>query len=139
MNIPSIRTLLPLSAPRPQFGASKVVPEITDATFEQEVLNSPIPVLLKFGAPWCGPCNMLDPELDKIATDPKYQGKLKVVKINIDNNQVQALNYRVSSIPVTILFTKKNATDAQNSVAVNQLGYVKKDKLAKLIDPKIGV
>ncbi|MFH1840688.1 MAG: thioredoxin [Candidatus Shapirobacteria bacterium] len=71
---------------------------MTDADF----LNSDIPVLVDFYADWCGPCQMAGPVLEKIAAD--YKGKIKLVKINVDENQALAQKYGVASIPTVILF-----------------------------------
>ncbi len=80
--------------------------EITDAQFSQEVLNSDIPVLVDFWAPWCGPCRMVAPILEEISQE--YAGKLKVVKVNVDESPIVASSYGIMSIPTMILFRGGN-------------------------------
>jgi len=76
--------------------------EVTEATFEQEVLTSETPVLVDFWAEWCGPCHAIAPVLEKIAEERKDE--LKLVKVNIDNEQALSVRYGVMSIPTIILF-----------------------------------
>jgi thioredoxin len=76
--------------------------EVTEATFEQEVLKSETPVLVDFWAEWCGPCHAVSPVLEKIAEE--RGDDLKLVKVNIDNEQVLSMRYGVMSIPTMILF-----------------------------------
>ncbi len=76
--------------------------DVTEATFEQEVLKSETPVLVDFWAEWCGPCHAVSPVLEKIVEE--RQGELKLVKVNIDSEQVLSLRYGVMSIPTMILF-----------------------------------
>jgi len=78
------------------------VGEVTDANFEQEVLKAQIPVLVDFWAPWCGPCRAIAPVIDEIAND--YNGKLKVLKLNTDENPKTAQSYRISGIPSLMIF-----------------------------------
>jgi thioredoxin 1 len=76
--------------------------QISDANFESEVLKSPVPVLIDFWAPWCGPCRAIAPIVDQLADE--YAGKLKIVKMNVDDNPRTPANYGVRGIPNLILF-----------------------------------
>jgi thioredoxin 1 len=96
----------------------------TDAGFDQEVLKSDLPVLVDFWAPWCGPCLMVAPALEEIAQANK--GKLKVVKINVDENAKTPMTYGVMAIPTLILF--KGGELKEKSV-----GVLSKSKLAELV------
>lgn len=80
------------------------VTEISEQVFAEQVLQSTVPVLVDFFAPWCGPCRALTPTLEELAKDPNVINKVKVVKINIDNNENIAQQYHIRSIPTLILF-----------------------------------
>lgn len=96
----------------------------TDANFESDVLKSDVPVLVDFWAEWCGPCRAVAPKLDEIATE--YAGKVKIVKINIDDNQESAARFNVRSIPMMILF--------KGGQSVGQLlGNLPKDSIVDLV------
>lgn len=103
--------------------------EVSDAQFESEVKKSGTPVLVDFWAPWCGPCRALAPIIEEIATD--YTGKLKVVKVNTDENLETAQAYRISGIPTLIVF--------KDGEPVEQLvGNHKKSTLTEVIDKHVG-
>jgi thioredoxin 1 len=76
--------------------------EVTDATFEQEVLKAPRPVLVDFWAPWCGPCHMVSPLVEELAEE--YDGKVNFFKLNTDDNLVTATRYGIRAIPTLLVF-----------------------------------
>jgi thioredoxin 2 len=97
---------------------------VTDRTFSQEVLQSPLPVLVDFWAPWCGPCRMVAPMLEDLSRE--YAGRIKIAKLNTDENQSTAARYRIQGIP-TMLFVK-------NGQVVDQVvGAVQKQVLTNKI------
>ena len=85
--------------------------ELTTANFEQEVINSDVPVVVDFFADWCGPCKMMSPVLQQLAD--AHNGKLKVGKFDVDSDTAFAGNYGISSIPCLILFKDGKETDRQ--------------------------
>ena len=87
----------------------KMYVEVRDQTFEQEVLKSDIPVLVDFGAEWCGPCKMILPAIEEIARE--YQGKIKVVKIDVDENPETTIKYRIKGLPTIIFFNQGEVKD----------------------------
>lgn len=91
----------PQTSAQPQ-SAGKKAGHVTDATFRQEVLKSKVPVLVDFWAAWCGPCQVIAPYVDQVAKD--YAGKIKVVKLNVDESKLTANQYNVRSIPTFIMF-----------------------------------
>ena len=98
---------------------------VTDATFEAEVLQSEQPVLVDYWAEWCGPCKMISPILDEIATE--YAGKLKVAKVNIDDNQETPAKYGIRGIPTLMVFKNGN-------IEATKVGALAKSQLAAFID-----
>ncbi len=102
--------------------------QITDAQFAEEVLNSDIPVVVDFWAPWCGPCKMIAPVLEDVAAE--YAGKVKVVKLNVDENQETAPKYNVRGIP-TLLVVKGG------EVVATKVGAVSKSQLVEFVNGAI--
>ena len=92
---------------------SMSVVKVNDSTFEQEVLKSNIPVLVDFYADWCGPCKMLSPTVDEVASE---NDDIKVVKVNVDESQETAIKYQVMSIPTLVVI--KNGNEVNRSVGV---------------------
>ncbi|WP_217126611.1 thioredoxin TrxA [Hydrogenophilus thiooxidans] len=104
---------------------SEHIHHVSDATFEQEVVKSEMPVLLDFWAEWCGPCKMIAPILDEIAD--AYAGKLKVCKLNIDDNPETPSKFGVRGIPTLMLFKNGN-------VEATRVGALSKSQLTAFID-----
>jgi thioredoxin 1 len=88
-----------------------MVSEISDANFEQEVIKSTIPVLLDMWAPWCGPCRMVAPLVDKLSESAEFKGKVKFLKMNVDDNPKIPAQFRVMSIPTLLFFKQGKAVD----------------------------
>ncbi len=101
---------------------------ISDASFEQEVLQSPLPVLVDYWAEWCGPCKMISPVLDEVAKE--YAGKLKVCKLNIDENQATPPKYGIRGIPTLMIFKNGN-------VEATKVGALSKSQLTAFVDSNI--
>jgi thioredoxin len=104
------------------------VSEVTDDNFQAEVLEAETPVLVDFWAPWCGPCRMVAPVVEEIAKE--RADALKVVKLNVDENQQTAITYEVMSIPTLILFNN-------GEVAKKVIGAYPKRKLEAELEPSL--
>lgn len=102
--------------------------EVTDATFEAEVLKADLPVLVDFWAAWCGPCKMIAPIVEELAKD--YAGKLKVCKLNVDENNQTAAQFGIMSIPTLMLFKGGKPVE-------RLIGYMPKAKLVEKISPHL--
>ncbi len=101
------------------------IQRVTDDTFEPEVLKSDTPVLVDYWAEWCGPCKSIAPILDEVARE--YQGRLKIAKINVDENQQVPAKFGIRGIPTLILF--KNG-----AVAAQKVGALSKSQLTAFLD-----
>lgn len=102
----------------------------TDENFQKEVLESPIPVLVDFWAPWCGPCRMVAPVVEELANE--YAGKVKVAKLNTDENMETASQYGIMSIPTLGIFQRGELVDAA-------IGVVPKKVLKAKLDEHLGM
>jgi len=100
----------------------------TDSTFDQDVLRSEVPVLVDFWAEWCGPCRMMAPTIDVVATE--YAGKVKVGKVDVDSNNGVAMRYNIRGIPTLLLFKG-------GAVVEQRVGAVGKSEVQKMIDAHV--
>ena len=107
---------------------STLIHHVTDASFDAEVLQSPTPVLVDYWAEWCGPCKMIAPILDEISRE--YGGKLKIAKLNIDENQATPPKYGIRGIPTLMLFKNGN-------IEATKVGALSKSQLTAFIDSHI--
>jgi thioredoxin 1 len=101
----------------------------TDANWDAEVLNSSEPVLVDFWADWCQPCKALVPTIEALAE--QYQGRLKVGKMNVEDNDSVPFRYSITTLPTLMIFKK-------GQVSEQRVGLVSKDNLVKLIEPLLG-
>ena len=107
---------------------SQKIHHVSDETFESEVLQSNVPVLVDYWAEWCGPCKMIAPILNEVAGE--YDGRLKVTKLNIDENQATSPKYGIRGIPTLMLFKNGN-------IEATKVGALSKAQLTAFIDSHI--
>ena len=121
------RLLLPYrhKIPKETKMASSNIVQVVDSAFDEEVMESEVPVLVDFWAPWCGPCRALSPVIEEISND--YEGSVKVGKVNVDENPQTTMKFRIRSIPTLIVF--KNGEVAEQIV-----GAVPKSEIEKILD-----
>ena len=109
--------------------SSELITHTSDASFNADVLEASTPVLVDYWAEWCGPCKMIAPILDEVSKD--YDGKLRIAKMNVDENRDVPAKYGIRGIPTLMIF--KNG-----KVEATQIGAVSKTQLTQLIDKTIG-
>src|SRR5208282_463300 len=110
--------------------ASEHTLNFTDGAFEQDVLKSDVPVLVDFWAPWCGPCKAMGPTVDALAAE--YAGKIKIGKMNTDDNPATPMKYQVRGIPTLLLFKGGKVVD-------QRVGAMPKPEVQKMIEPHVPV
>ena len=108
--------------------ANELIKHTTDATFDADVLQSKIPVLVDYWAEWCGPCKMIAPILDEVATG--YEGKLLIAKMNVDENREVPAKYGIRGIPTLMLFK-------DGELAATHVGALNKSQLTAFIDEQL--
>lgn len=108
---------------------SDQIKEVTDDSFQSDVLDSEQPVLVDFWAAWCAPCRMLAPTIEQIASD--YEGRARVVKLNVDDNAEVSARYNIKGIPTLLLFKEGEVKD-------QIVGATSKDNIARMIDKQLG-
>ena len=107
---------------------SELIQHVTEDTFEPSVLKSDVPVLVDYWAEWCGPCKAIAPLLEELAKE--YGSKLKIAKVNVDENQQLARKYNIKAIPTLMLFKEGN-------VQASKLGMMSKPQLTAFLDSNI--
>ena len=108
--------------------ASEAIVEVSDSNFESEVVNSDVPVLIDFWAPWCGPCRAIAPIVEEISST--YEGKIKVGKMNVDENQATTMKFGIRSIPTLIMFKDGEAID-------QIIGAVPKGEIERVVEKSL--
>ncbi len=108
--------------------ASEAILEVSDSNFESEVVNSDVPVLIDFWAPWCGPCRAIAPIVEEISST--YEGKIKVGKMNVDENQATTMKFGIRSIPTLIMFKDGEAID-------QIIGAVPKGEIERVVEKSL--
>ena len=113
---------------------SENIVSVSDASFDQDVLQADSPVLVDFWAAWCGPCKMLAPVVEQVATE--YEGKLKVCKLDVDANPGTAARFDIRGIPALIVFNNGHQVmeDKNGTAVLPKVGVVSKTQLAEYID-----
>lgn len=108
--------------------ASNLIHHVTDASFEPDVLKADVPVLVDYWAEWCGPCRAIAPVLDEVAKD--YEGRIKVTKMNVDDNPEVPRKYNIRAIPTLMLFKNGN-------LEATKMGAMSKSQLTAFLDSNI--
>ena len=108
--------------------SDKLILHTNDASFEHDVLKSNTPVLVDFWAEWCGPCKAIAPVLEQLASD--YEGKIRIVKLNIDENGATGAKFNIRSIPTLLLFN-------QGKVVASKIGAVPQSQLRAFLDDQL--
>ena len=108
--------------------SSELIKPVSDATFEDDVLKADRPVLVDYWAEWCGPCKSIAPILDEVAKE--YEGRLKIAKINVDENQLTPAKFGIRGIPTLMLFKNGN-------VEATRVGALSKSQLTAFLDSNI--
>jgi len=108
---------------------SEHVKNVNDSTFDAEVINSALPTLVDFWAPWCGPCKFIGPIIDELA--PEYAGKIKFAKVNTDESQAVAMKYGIRSIPTLLIIKGGRVVDTR-------IGALPKEQLKSFLNAHVG-